>query len=66
MKSYIYTNAFLNRQDAEHAREEFLKEYEMDIVYGKLVLAEDEIKYLNNHYVVRIMVRSPQLEMDFE
>lgn len=66
MKSYIYTDAFLNRQDAANAREDFLKDYEMDIVQGKMILQEDEIKYLNEHYVVRIMVQSPQLEMDFE
>jgi len=60
MASLIYTEAFLNRQDAEIKRQEFLDE-NMDL---GLELIEDEIKFINLHYVVRILFSDRQQEFD--
>jgi hypothetical protein len=60
MTSLIYTEAFLNRQDAEIKRQEFIDE-NMDL---GLELVEDEIKYINLHHVVRILFSDRQQEFD--
>lgn len=64
-KKVIYTEAFLNREDAEIARDLFLEEYLDDISTNELYLNEDEVKFINAHYVVRIMIGSKQQDFGF-
>jgi hypothetical protein len=47
MKNIIFTEAYLNREDAEIARDTFLEGYLDDLLNQDLFLIEDDIRYIN-------------------
>lgn len=66
MTNIIFTESYLSKDAAEEARESFLDSYLDDVLNGELFLTEDEVKYINYHYVVRIMLSSKQMELPLE
>ena len=66
MTSIIFTEAYLNREWAEDARENFLERYLDDLLDQNLFLVEDDIKYINYQYVVRILLANKQMELPLE
>lgn len=61
-----YFTAFLDRDSAEADRERFMSSFESRIKNGDLFVFDDEVKLINNHYCVRILLGPPQKELDFE
>lgn len=62
----VYMGAFLGRDEAEVYREEFFTEFGNDIEAGLVVMVQDDLVFINNHWVVRIMAQNAQLEMELE
>lgn len=58
--------AFLSRDEAEGYREIFMTEFEQDIKDGVLIIVEDQIKHINNHYVSQILIETAQKELELE
>lgn len=61
-----YMGAFLSHAEAEAFREEFNVGFEQDILDGNLVLIQDDITFINNHHVVRVMAQNAQEELELE
>lgn len=61
-----YMGAFLGKEQAEDYRAEFYDGFEDDIASDNLVVIQDDIVFINSHWVVRIMAQNPQLELDLE
>lgn len=62
----VYTSAHLDSDEAQYAREDYLEDFKYQLNTGKLVIREDVVKYINAHYVVRIMLESSQLELELD
>lgn len=61
-----FMGAFLSRDEAEIFREEFENGFGQDIKDGNLVVIQDDIVLINNHWVVRVMAQNSQHELDLE
>ena len=61
-----WMGAFLGREEAEDYREEFFDTFGLDVKDGLLVILQDDLVQINNHYVVRIMAESAQQELPLE
>jgi len=62
-----FMGAFLSRDEAEIFREEFfIEETQEAIDNGDLVVIQDDIVFINAHWVVRIMAENPQQELPLE
>lgn len=62
----VYTEAFLSRDQAEEARDNFMSEWEERLKNGELSILEDEVRYVNLHYVTRILLGKSQGEFEFD
>lgn len=61
-----YMGAFLGRTEAEAYREEFFEGFGKDVDDGHLVVIQDDLVQINNHFVVRIMAENAQGELELE
>ena len=61
-----YMGSFLGNTEAQNHREEFYDFFGQDVKDGNLVILEDSIRYINNHWVVRIMAENAQQELELE
>jgi hypothetical protein len=61
-----YMGAFLGRDEAEVYRDEFFQMYGEDVKEGFLVVIQDDLVQINNHWVVRIMAENAQQELELE
>lgn len=61
-----YMGSFLSNLEADRYREEFYEEFQDDIDDGYIVVINDEIRFINLHWVVRIMAENAQITMEIE
>lgn len=61
-----YMGSFLSNLEADRYREEFYAEFQDAIDEGLLVVLNDEIRFINLHWVVRIMAENAQITMELE
>ncbi len=61
-----YMGSFLSNLEADRYREEFYAEFQDAIDDGNLVIINDEIRFINLHWVVRIMAENAQITMEIE
>lgn len=61
-----YMGSFLSNLEADRYREEFYAGFQDDLDAGYLVIIEDSIRFINMHWVVRIMAENAQITMELE
>lgn len=61
-----HMGAFLGREEAEVYRDEFFESFGNDVDEGLLVVIQDDLVFINSHWVVRIMAQNAQLELPLE
>jgi len=61
-----FMGSFLGNQEAQDYRDEFFDFFGQDVENGNLVLLEDTIRFINQHWVVRILAENAQMELELE
>lgn len=61
-----FIGSYFSREDAENVREKIFKSLESQIISEGLHILEDEIKFINHQYVVRILLGQAQKELEFD
>lgn len=61
-----FMGSFLGNDEASNYRDEFFDYFGQDVKDGNLILLEDNIRFINNHWVVRILAENSQTTMELE